>query len=359
MTRNPGWIVLLASLAACTDKSDAEYRTEIAATMHASVTKYLGELVTATRTLQVMAPNKAWDPIADDPAITRMRDAWKDARVAWENVEGAIAPMFFGLNESMDARYEDFLDELGPQGDPYLFDDQGVIGMHAVERILFVPYIRSEVVTFEHSLPGYQPAAFPRTDGEAIAFKTQLVQRLVDDATELAASWRPDDVDIAAAYKGLVDLMEEQQLKVNLAASGEEESRYSNITLLDLRNNLSGTHQVYDLFREWIRSKSSSAESSDQQIVDKLSNLLDTYKHLPTDSLPPAPKGWDAKAPSPAALATDFGRLWVQVRDSVDPQSDGSVVHEMNHIAALLGFSKFTGIDLPPAVRTRRAGSRR
>src|SRR5262249_55550284 len=159
--------------------------------------------------------------------------------------------MFAGLNESMDERYDVLLDGIGPKGDPYLFDDEGVIGMHAVERILYTPIIRREVVEFERSLAGYQPASYPKTDDDAIAFKTLLVQRLVDDAVELQASWRPEDVDIAAAYKGLVDLMSEQKEKIDLAATGAEESRYANITLLDLRNNLGGTNQVYDLFREW------------------------------------------------------------------------------------------------------------
>src|SRR5262249_18732528 len=156
--------------------------------------------------------------------------------------------------------------------------------MHAIERILYRPYIRLEVVNFERSLPGYLPAAYPSTDDEAIAFKTQLVQRLVDDAIELQSSWRPEDVDIATAYKGLVDLMKEQQSKVDVAVTGEEEPRSSNIPLLDLRNNLTGTSRVYELFREWIRSKTSAAELSDRQIIGKLSLLHDAYTNLPTDS---------------------------------------------------------------------------
>ena len=351
-------VASLATGAACTTKTDAQYRAEIAAEMHTEITGYLADLVLATRTLQVAAPDHGWDPVKDDPAITHMRDAWRDARVAWENVEGAIAPMFAGLDESIDARYEELLPELGPQGDQYLFDDDGVIGMHAVERILYKPYIRSEVINFERSLPGYAPAAYPVTDDDAIAFKTQLVQRLVDDAIELQASWRPEDVDIGTAYKGLVDLMKEQQSKVDLAVTGEEESRYSNITLLDLRNNLIGTSRVYELFREWIRSKTSAAEISDRQIIDKMSQLHEAYTNLPSDSLPAVPAGWSSQSPSADALLTPFGALWLQIRNCVDPQSDGSVVHEMNSIAATLGFSKFTGIDAPPAVHWRRTHRR-
>jgi iron uptake system component EfeO len=347
--------VALASLTACAQKTDAEYRTEIAAAIHTQVTEYLGDLVLAVRTLQVSAPDHAWNPAADDLSINRMRDAWKDARVAWENVEGAISDMFEGLDDSMDGRYEQLLDS--PRGDQNLFDDTGVIGMHAIERILYSPYIRQAVKDYEHGFAGYQEASFPATDDEAISFKTLLVQRLVDDAVELQSSWRPEDVDIGTAYRGLVGLMAEQRSKVDLAAQGAEESRYSNVTLLDLRNNITGTNRVYELFREWIRSKASSAEAADQLIIDKLDTLNETYQKLPTDSLPMVPKNWSSDSPSADALATPYGALWLKVQAYSDPARESSVVHDMNQIATMLGFQKFTGIE-PPA-HVHRVGWRR
>jgi iron uptake system component EfeO len=288
--------------------------------------------------------------VTDASAINKMRDAWKRVRVAWEQVEGAIAPMFNDLDIAMDSRYEHFLLAPGAHGDPYLFDADGVIGMHAVERILFAPVTRSEVVAFESGLSGYQQAAYPATGNEAIAFKTQLVQRLIDDASLLASSWKPEDVNIATAYQGMVDLMNEQEDKVTRAATGAEESRYSNITLADLRNNVMGTHQAYDLFREWIHSKSSAA-SSDQQVQDQFSSLKNAYAVTPGESLPAAPPGWD---PSNSTQDSDFSRLWQQVHNSVDPDSQGSVVFEMNRIAELLGFTAATGITDPPMVHLRR-----
>ena len=356
MRHNLILIIAAASLAACTDRTDADYRAEIADSMHTSITNYLAQLVTATRRLQTAAPLHAWDPLADDAAIMDMRDAWREARVAWENVEGAIAPMFAGLNETMDARYEDFLSALALEGerDKYLFDGDGVIGMHAIERILFAPTIRQEVVQYEETLDGYQPASYPVTDIDAIAFKTQLAQRLVDDATELASSWRPEDVDIAAAYKGLIELMGEQQDKVDLSVHGQEESRYSSYTLLDLRNNLTGTHEVYNLFRDWIHSKS-LAQSSDRQILTQFDDLMSAYLTTPGYSLPNAPADWQDD-PSPDALRTPFGVLWQQIRDSVDPMSDGSVVSQMSRIAGLLGFDGTTGVELP---HVRHAHARR
>src|SRR5262249_5528864 len=157
----------------------------------------------------------------------------------------------------------------------------------------------------------------------------QLVQRLIDDAEALATGWRPDDIDIGAAYHGLVDLMIEQRDKVDRAVTGEEESRYANVTMADLRNNLTGTHRVYDLFRDWIRSKASGAESSDQQVVKKLSALMDVYLLTTSDSLPDVPPGWNSSDPTPESLDTPFGALWQQISDSVDPHNSDSVVHEM------------------------------
>ena len=343
-------VVALASLGACTQKTDAEYKAEIADAMHTQITHYLADLVVAVRTIQVSAPDHAWDPVGDDPAISRMRDAWKDARVAWENVEGAISDMFEGLDDSMDGRYEQLLNS--PKGDQNLFDDTGVIGMHAVERILYAPYIRQPVKDYEATFAGYQAAAYPVSDDDAISFKTLLVQRLVDDAVELQSSWRPEDVDIGTAYRGLVGLMAEQKSKIDAAVGHAEESRYSNITLLDMRSNLIGTNHVYDLFREWIHSKASSASTADQLIIDKLDKLDKTYRTLPTDSLPVVPKNW-SDSPSPDALATPYGALWQQVHATSDPALDGSVVHDMNEIAALLGFARFTGVDPPTRIHVR------
>jgi iron uptake system component EfeO len=327
------------SLTACGNKSDAEFQAEIATQMHASITDALKSMVKAAHDLQGAAPSHAWSQ-DDAVALTQMRDAWTSMRSAWENIEGAMSPMFTGLNISLDARYEDFLVGLGPQGDPNPFDATGVVGMHAVERILYAPTIRPEVVQRESALAGYRPAAYPATDDEAIAFKTELLQRLVDDVTTMKTDWRPDDVDVGAAYLGLVDLMLEQQDKVNLAVTGEEESRYANVTMLDLRNNITGTQSSYELFRDWILSKA-SAESSDQQVVTRLDKLMQTYeayRHVSGDSLPDVPQGWSSVNPSPESLRTPFGELWLQVRESVDPASRGSVVYEMNQIATLLGF---------------------
>jgi iron uptake system component EfeO len=336
-------VVIIASLAACGDgdsEPDAAFKSQVVASMHDSIGKDLAALVDAARALQALAPTRAWDPTADATTIAMMQDAWRTTRVAYEHVEGATAPIFGDLDATMDARYDDYLADIGPTGDTNLFDATGVTGMHGIERILYAPMIRPEVIAVERRLPGYRPAAYPASDDEAIAFKTQLVQKLIDDAISLHDQWQPAAIDIGAAYQGLVGLMNEQQEKVNLAATGEEESRYASMTMFDLRNNLEGTQKVYELFRAWIRGKPGGSDA-DALIQARFATLSALYARTPGDSLPPVPAGWSSDHPTQANLETPFGMLWQTVRESVDPSGDGSVVFEMNRIAVLLGFPEF------------------
>jgi iron uptake system component EfeO len=341
MTKFTLLIPLAAALAACSgDTTDAEFKADVVAAMHDSIGADLADLVSAARDLQTAAPVHAWNPNADAAAITAMREAWKRTRVAYEHVEGATAPIFGDLDVTMDARYDDYLVITGPTGDANLFDATGVTGMHGIERIIYAPQIRQEVIDFESSLPGYQPAAYPRNGDEAVLFKTALVQKLIDDANKLHDQWQPAAIDIGAAYQGLVGLMNEQKEKVNLAATGEEESRYANITLFDLRNNLEGTRKVYDQFRAWIQSRPKGADS-DKMIEARFETLAALYTSMPGEALPAVPADWSADQPTPANLATPFGMLWKTVHEAVDPGASGSVVFEMNQVAALLGFPEF------------------
>ncbi len=331
--------VIFASLAACSDdkKSDTEFRAEVVASMHDSIGEDLSKLVQAAKDLQTAAPTHAWSATADASAITMMREAWKRTRVAYEHVEGATAPIFGGLDGTMDARYDDYMLELRPDGDPDPFDGTGVTGMHGIERILYSHDIRPEVDEFESMLDGYEPARYPSTDAEAMAFKTKLVQKLIDDAQSLHDQWQPAAIDLGFAFQGLVGLMNEQGEKVDLAATGEEESRYANLTMFDLRNNLAGTKQIYEVFREWIKSKPEGVDP-DIQVQARFAALTTLYASIPGEAIPTVPDGWSGDAPTPAQLDTSFGKLWKAVHDDVDPDAAGSVVFEMHAIASMLGF---------------------
>jgi len=333
---------LALALAACHDDgtSDAAYQAEVVTAMHDSIGADLAELVASAQDLQAAAPTHAWSATGDAAAIAAMRDAWKRTRVAYEHVEGATAPIFPDADYAMDARYDDYLSKLGAAGDPDPFDARGVTGMHGIERILYAPDIRKEVIAFERDLPGYQAAAWPRSDAEATSFKIALCGKLVSDAQALRDQWVPAKIDLGAAFQGLVGLMNEQKEKVNLAASGEEESRYANITLFDLRNNLDGTSKIYALFQAWIQSSDDRAER-DRAIVARLGELRSLYAMTAGDELPAVPATWSSDAPSAEDLATPFGMLWSKIHLAVAPAAAGSVVFEMNAVATLLGFPEF------------------
>ena len=333
--------LLTTALGACGDggTDDAQYKTGVVDGMHDSIAAELQTLVGAATELQAAAPTgHGWDMSTDAAAIQAMLDAWKKARVAYEHVEGATAPIFANEDFTMDARYDDFMAALSPAGDQDLFDDRGAIGMHSIERILYASTIRQEVKEFEATLPGYKAAAWPANATEADEFKNKLCARLITDSQQLHDEWTPANIDIGLAFQGLVGLMNEQREKVNLAATGEEESRYSNITLFDLHNNLAGTMTIYNMFKPWILSKKGD---QNEMIESGLSHLEDLYSATAGDALPPVPTTWSSDAPSATDLATPFGKMWDGVHIAVDPTTSGSIVFEMNEVADVLGFPEF------------------
>ncbi len=342
-------VFVTAGLSACGSggdgaKSDDDYRRDVVTGMHDALLEDLDALVTATEELEAAAPlplGRGWDRTEDADALARMKAAWVRARAAYEHVEGALAPIFPDVDASIDARYDDFLAELAPNGDADPFDDRGVTGLHAVERILYLDTTPPHVVDFEKALPGYAPAAFPANEAQAASFKNLLAGKLVADARVLRDQWTPQKIDLGGAFQGLIALMNEQREKVNKAGSNEEESRYSQRTLADLRDNLEGTRKIYALFRPWLASKKGGAASVDGAIERGFAGLADLYATVPGDAIPEPPVTWSAEAPTASDLATPFGKLYVGVRAAVDPRASGSIVSEMNLAAGVLGFSEF------------------
>jgi len=334
------YLSLVLFVIACGGTSDADYKADVVAGMQDSISVDLQNLITAAQALQAaVSTGHGWDATTDAAALISMKSAWRDARIAYEHVEGATAPIFPDEDYTMDARYDDFLAKLGPAGDQDLFDDQGATGMHSIERILYAPTIRQEVIAFESQLPGYKAAAWPTNADEANEFKTKLCQKLIDNAQQLHAEWTPANIDIGPAFQGLVGLMNEQKEKVNLAATGEEESRYANATLFDLRNNLTGTTKIYDLFQPWILAKGGDMDSHIQAGFKTLDDLYSASGQ--GDALPATPETWSSDMPTATDLATPFGMLWTGVHTAVDPTTSGSVVFEMNAVAVELGFPEF------------------
>jgi iron uptake system component EfeO len=336
-----------ATLAACDGGSDPD-KDATAKAMGTALQSDLMALWTASKDLQAAAPmpaGRGWDKTMDAEAIASMKAAWIRARTAYEHVEGATAPIFSDIDVAIDERYDGFLE--GGDGDDDLFDDQGVTGMHAIERILYADVTPAGVVELEKTIPGYVAAAWPKTEAEAAAFKTKLAARLVTDTKTLLDGWNPGKIDISGAFQGLIGLVNEQQEKVNLAATNAEESRYSQRTMADLRANLEGTAAIYAVFREWLKKKPASGGGPsgaevDTAITDGLASLRTLYSDVSGDAIPAPPASWSAETPSAADLATPFGTLYSKVRDAVDAEKAESLVNHMNEGAKLLGIPGFT-----------------
>jgi iron uptake system component EfeO len=322
---------------------------EIARAMQTSMKGDLEALHEAAVALQAAAPTpvgRGWSASEDADAIAAMKAAWVDARTAYEHVEGATAPIFPDIDVAIDERYDGFLAELGPAGDADLFDDEGVTGMHAIERIIYADGIPANVVAFEASLPGALMPAYPQTEAQAASFKNKLAAKLVADTKLLLDQWTTAaHLDVSGAFQGLIGLMNEQQEKVNNAANGEEESRYSQRTMADLRANLDGTTAIYGLFREWLQSKAGSPSGAevDAAIMAGFASLDAIYEGVDGNAIPTPPATWSAEAPSSADLATPFGMLYQAIHQAVDPDRAGSVVDNMDAGAKLLGIPGFEG----------------
>ncbi len=298
----------------------------------------LAALHAAAVALQDAAPepdDDGWNASDDKKAVAAMRDAWRDARAAYEKSEGAIAVLFPNYDASTDERYDGFIEE---KADDDLFDGKGVIGIHAIERILWADAHPEQVVAFESVLPNYVAAAFPQDKEEAQRFRDELVQRLVDDAAAMVDQFEPLALDAPAAFRGVIGSVEEQVEKVALAATGEDESRYAGHTLGDMRSNLVGGRQVFEAFVPWLEAKK-AGKSLAEDILDGFDSVSAFYDGFEGDAIPSVPEGWDPEDPSPDDLDTPYGKLFSRLSYEADGASKGSLAASMLAAAELLGIA--------------------
>ncbi|MFL5358312.1 EfeM/EfeO family lipoprotein [Archangium sp.] len=297
----------------------------------------LDALHTAVVDLQNDAPAPdadGWSASSDAAAVQKMRADWARARIAYEHIEGAIAVLFPELDLSTDDRYDGFI---ATGADDNLFDNEGVTGIHAAERILWSNAIPQRVLDFEKGLPYYQPAAFPANENQAREFKEKLLGRLVADVKTMKTQFGPLALDTASAFRGVIGSMSEQIEKANRAASGEEESRYAQYTLADMRANVEAGVSIYAAFKPWLLEQKGGKEL-DGKIAAGFKHIQDHYASLPGDALPEVPSTWSSEHPSAQDLATPFGQLYQTLTNEAEPDTDGTLVNSMNAAADALGI---------------------
>jgi iron uptake system component EfeO len=300
------------------------------------ITTNLDELLAASKELQAAAPAPdadGWSATNDAASVEKMKAAWKKARRAYEHIEGAIAVLFPDIDVSTDERYDGFVETMA---DDNLFDDEGVTGIHAIERILWSDSIPARVVTFESNLPNYKAAAFPATQQEADDFRNKLCARLIADVQTMVTQFKPLALDTAAAYRGVIGSIQEQVEKVRKASSAEDESRYAQFTLADMRANLEGGIATVQAFRPWIEAKEGTALLT--AIDAGVARIKKAYDDLPGDSIPAVPAGWQTDAPTEEQLATPYGKLYTLLLNEGHGEKDGTTVKAMLDAADLLGI---------------------
>lgn len=324
-------LVALSFLVACGPAAKDQALVDV----KAYVSQNLTTLKTSASALRAAAPaadSDGWNASADAAALTKMRAEWKKARAAYEHVEGAIAVLFPELDVSSDERYDGFI---ATEGDDNLFDGEGVTGIHAVERILWSNETPSSVHEFEAGLPYYAPSAFPANATQAGDFKNKLLARLETDIQEMEDGFTPLALDPSAAYRGVIGSMEEQVEKVNKASTGEEESRYAQYTLADMRANVEGGVKTYEAFQKALLEQS-GGKALDEKIQAGFDRIEAKYASFTGDALPAVPEHWSAESPSAEHLATPFGQLYSLLQKESDPDDTDSLVHALNESADLL-----------------------
>lgn len=302
------------------------------------ISQELDALVAGATALQAGAPAPdadGWNITTDAAAVMAMRQSWRDTRDAYERIEGAIAVLFPNYDFSTDGRYDAFLAQNGP--DDNLFDDMNVTGVHAIERILWADSVPSQVTAFESTLDGYLPPAFPSNQAEAQAFKTQLCQKLIDDVSAMQSDFKPLALDLASAYRGVAGSLLEQLEKIGLATTGEDESRYAQRTLADMRANLAGGQAILAAFAPLVAAKNAGALRD--QVSARLMALSAAYDQANMgDSLPAVPDDWNPDHITPADMATAFGTLYTLLAHETDATDPTSAVSLFNQLGDQLGI---------------------
>lgn len=330
MTKSAALLVVpaLAVLAGCPNPDlDGDPAVAAIDAVKAYVDGELVGLHSAAVALQAAAPDAdadGWNSTDDAAAVAAMKAEWKNARVSYERVEGAIAVLFPNLDAATDERYDGFIAEAA---DDNLFDGAGVTGVHGIERILFSDVIPAQVITFEEGLgANYVAARFPQTQTEASDYKAGLTQQLVDDTQQMNDEFGPVALALETAYRGVLGSMEEQFEKVSLAGTGEDESRYAQHTLGDMRANLEGGKDIFAAFEDLFASKGEEGVAQYETILAGFARAQAKLDAIAGDAIPAVPATWNPDAPSAADAATPYGELYLFFAAEVDPDNaDGFV----------------------------------
>ncbi len=345
--------------------ADAAHDAASSAAVHRLLVSRAADLHAAALALRAAAPAPGpdgWSRASDPAAVQAMRAAWKQARVALDGLEGANDLFFPDAAAALDLRYEQAL-ALGP--DPDLFDGEGFVGLHAIERILWSDSIPPSVTAFEQTLPGYTAATFPTSPFAAAEFQTDLCDTLVSDSASLQTRVAALTLDSPSAYQTAVHLVKDQLTKLQEAGAGRDESRYAGFTLADMRANLGAAQATQGAFHAWLVSKQAGVTADggagptgsmiDAAIASGFAQLHVAYRLTSSDRLSP-PAGWSSVDPADTTLSSTFGQIFLAVRGAVDESSGDSLLSQMGQAIQVLGISPSAAADGGTSAATDAGG---
>ncbi len=317
-----GWALVGAG--SC-DGGDHEHNSSTLTTaMQGFMRTHVGRLDTALGELAMAAPRgHAWLQESDKAALLAMRAAWKSAHAEALAVGVPLEYIFPAQAQHLDRSWEREALTLMGMPDPNPFDDQGVVGLHAIERVLWGPESSGEVLAFERKDAAYFPALAPATAADADDFANLLVGKVRAHAAAWLKVSPALGYDQGFVVKSITDEVAGAFRTVITAASpGESESRYSRSTALALGQQISAVGDLWTLLRPTLPKTS---KATDIAAVDMAYARLVALRPAPgADELPLAPPTWNPFHATPEDLASPYGKLYVAMEREalgIDPGS--------------------------------------
>ncbi len=329
MTRGSARIVLslVAALALGCGGEDPP-APSVADGLKATIGTMLRRFSESLVTLRARAPRgREWQPSgADADAVKAMRAAWLDAHAAFVGLAGPVGELFPEQIPGLDRRWDVQLTDLGVDPDFMPFDERGVTGLHAIERILWSDQISSAVSSYEMTRLGYRTPRFPGTAEEADAFVASLAGAVAQVGLEVNQQFSRLTPDAALGAAGISRLLANSFLKVDLGyVAGSEDSRYSGTTMLDLRSELAAARAIWNVLRDGLSRRGAASEKLGgvDAGLARWTALLDEVK---SKDFPVAPNLWDPGTPSPEHALTPYGMLFVGLRRELNKARPDSLV---------------------------------
>jgi iron uptake system component EfeO len=327
----------LVSGAGCSSSSETVPPGEVSRAQKEYLSGRFDTWLGAAQAIAKAAPaGRGWDAGMDSDALSIMRAQWRRAHEAYQAIQVSVATVFPDLNRDMDQSYEDQLGQLGLTGDPEPFDDKGVIGMHAIERVLYADVVPEAATARENIILGYAAPAFPMSEQDAADFRDKLVGKLTADITTMRARLGPLDLDVGFAAKSAMDLLQAEISKLFWASGrGNEESRYSHSTLADVRADHAGCRALYLILQPRLASLPGGS-AVDKDVVQGLARVTTVLATVPGDAIPPATESWKPDMTAPEDLMTAFGKLYAALSQETSAKRPGSLAAALTRATNLL-----------------------